>query len=216
MFHVHEPPYYLIQSPRYNQVLTGVVPYGGSEGNWVNDIAAGNRPPRPTDPSKKRWLNDRIWDVITTCWDDRPQWRCELSVVYYAFSTPNRLDAQDEFPPVNHKNLLRLEEELLHVFLVLPLGPHQRTTLREVHEYISNVISKDSASPTISSSAKAAAFIKTRREVSLPRYISPQSLKHVAVRQLRSYRPPYGLLRYTYGSDFIPTPSSLTCKSSQT
>jgi hypothetical protein len=192
------------------------VPYGGSEGNWVNDIADSKRPPRPTDSSQKRWLNDRIWDVITTCWDGRPQWRCELSVVHHAFSTPNRYGVLAEFPPVNRENLLQLAEELLHVFLVLPLGPHQRATLRKVQEYISNVISKDGASPSILSSAKAAAFIKTRQEVFLPCYISPQFLKHVVVRRIRSYCPPCHVLRFVYGSEFIPTPSSSTCKYSQT
>ena len=194
-----------------------MVPYGGSEDNWVNDITDGKRPSIPKDPSQKRWLNDRIWDVITTSWDGKSQFRCELTVVHYAFSTPNRRDTLVEFPPVNRKNLLQLAEELLYTFLVLPLGPHQRATLREVHEYISNVISKEKASPAILSSAKATTFIKTRQEVFLPHYISPQSLNHVVVRQLRSYyRPPYHLLRFAYGSDFTLTPSSLTRKSSQT
>ena len=193
-----------------------MVPYGGGEDNWVNDITDGKRPARPTDPSQKRWLNDRIWDVITTSWNGKPQFRCELAVVDYAFSTPNRRDTLVEFPPVNHKNLLQLVEELLYTFLVLPLGPRQRATLREAHEYISNVISKDRASPAILSSAKATAFIRTRQEVFLPRFISSRSLKHVVVRQLQSYyRPPYYILRFAYGSDFTPTPSSLTRKSSR-
>ena len=193
-----------------------MVPYGGSEDIWVNDITGGKRPARPTDPSQKRWLNDRIWDVITTSWDSKPQWRCELPVVYYAFLTPNRRDAQDEFPPVNRENLLRLAGELLHMFLVFPLDPRKRAILREVQEYIYNVISKDGASPAVLSSTKVAAFIRTRREVFLLRYIFTQSLNHVVVRQLRSYRPPYDLLHFAYGSGFIPTPSSSTRKSSQT
>jgi hypothetical protein len=136
--------------------------------------------------------------------------------MHYAFSTPNRQDVLAEFPPVNRENLLQLAGELLHTFLVLPLDPNQRATLREVHGYISNVISKDRASPAILSSAKATAFLKTRQEVFLPRYIFSQSLKRVVVRRFRSYRPPYDILRFTYGSDFILMPSSSTCKSSQT
>jgi hypothetical protein len=82
--------------------------------------------------------------------------------------TPSPPDALVEFPPVGRKNLVRLAEELLYTFLVLPLDPHQRATLRSVQEYISNVISRDEASPAILSSAEVAAFTDTRREVFFP------------------------------------------------
>ena len=53
------------------------------------DIKLGARPLRPTDPSQNRWLQDRVWNVITTCWDHDPGRRCELSVVCQVFSTPS-------------------------------------------------------------------------------------------------------------------------------
>ena len=53
------------------------------------DFKLGARPLRPTDPSQNRWLQDRVWNVITTCWDHDPGRRCELSVVCQVFSTPS-------------------------------------------------------------------------------------------------------------------------------
>ena len=137
--------------------------------------------------------------------------------MHHVFSTPSPPDALAEFPPVGRKNLIRLAEELLYTFLVLPLDPHQRATLKAVQEYISNVVSRDGGSPTILSSAEVAVFTETRREVFLPRWvISSQSLKPVVVRQRRSYRPPYVPPRFAYGSGFIPMPFSLARKSSRT
>ena len=89
--------------------------------------------------------------------------------MYHVFSTPSPPDALVEFPPVGRENLIRLAEELLYTFLVLPLDPHQRATLKAVQEYISNVVSRDGDSPTILSSAEVAVFTETRREVFLPR-----------------------------------------------
>jgi hypothetical protein len=144
------------------------MPFGGSKDNWVNDITDGKRPPCPTDSSQNGWLNDRIWDVITTSWNGKPQWRCGLPVVCYAFSAPNRKDALVEFPPVGRRNLLRLVEELLYMFLALPLDPHQRTGLGTVQEYISNVISRGGSSLTTLPLVKPAAPMKTFPKVCFP------------------------------------------------
>jgi hypothetical protein len=168
VFHHCEPSYYLIQSPSYHKVLTGVLPFGDSEANWINDITLGKRPPRPEDPSQNQWLQDRIWDMITTCWSNELQQRCELSVVYYVFSTPSPQDLLVEFPPVGHKNLLQLVKELLYTFLVLPLAPGQRATLRTVQKYISDVISREGSSPTTPLSVKAAALAEAFHEVCFP------------------------------------------------
>ena len=119
----------------------------------------GKRPPRPTNRSQNQWLQDRVWDVITVCWNNKPQWRCGLSVVYYAFSTPSPQDLLVEFPPVGRKNLIRLAEELLYTFLVLPLDPNQRNTLGTVQKYISGVISGGRSSPAIPPSVKVVAGI---------------------------------------------------------
>jgi hypothetical protein len=212
-----ELSYCSIQLPRYNQVLTGVLPYnGGTRGNVINDIRHGIRPPRPASRTQDQWLKDGIWDMILTCWSKKPEQRCELAVVHHAFSTPSLPDALVEFLPAGRNNLIRLTKELLYTFLVLPLDPPQRATLRKVQEYISDVISRDGAAPTILSSAEVTAFTETRREVSLPRYISVWSLKPMMDRQRRSYYPPYDLPRFACGSGFIPTPSSSTHRSSRT
>ena len=75
------------QSSCYNQVLTGVLPYYGSDvGDMITGIQAGKRPSRPIDPSQSRSLQDAVWKVIRTGWRDRPRRRCELSVMYRVFS----------------------------------------------------------------------------------------------------------------------------------
>ena len=74
----------------YNQVLTGVLPYHGSEENLVAEICAGKRPSRPIDSSQSRLLQDPIWNVITTGWHDQPKRRCKLSVMYHVFSQPSQ------------------------------------------------------------------------------------------------------------------------------
>ena len=122
-----------MQSPRYDQVLTGILPYDDvNEDNLITHIRCGKRPSRPTDPSQNRWLQDRVWDTITTCWSNEPQQRCELSVVHHIFSTPGPQDALAEFPPVGRENLIRLAEELLYMFLVLPIDPGERAILRTI------------------------------------------------------------------------------------
>jgi hypothetical protein len=75
------------------------------------------------DPSQNRWLQDQIWDTITTCWSGYPERRCELFVVYRVFSTPSPPDVLVEFPPVGRENLVRLAEELSYTFLILSLDP---------------------------------------------------------------------------------------------
>ena len=74
--------------PHYYQVLTGVLPHDGSnERDITACIRRGERPSRPTDPTQNRWLDDPVWDVITTCWSDKPDQRCEPSVIHRVFST---------------------------------------------------------------------------------------------------------------------------------
>ena len=91
-----EPPYYLIQSPRYCQVLTEILPYDGSDkANVIADIASRKRPPYPTDPSQNQWLQDPVWDTITACWSHKPELRPKLSVVYRVFLRYGRQEARD-------------------------------------------------------------------------------------------------------------------------
>ena len=159
----------LIHSPRHDQVLTGISPDDGDDRvNAITNIRLGRRPFRPLDPSQNRWLQDRVWNVIVTCWSDKPEQRCGLSIVYHIFSTPNCQDALVEFPPVGHKNLIRLAEELSYTFSILPLNPGERATLRTMQEHISKVISGGGTSPTSVSSVEAAALAGTLRRVLFP------------------------------------------------
>ena len=83
---IWKPSYYLIQLSRHNQVLTEVLPYGGSNvKNMIANIRTGKRPSRPINPNRNRWLQDLAWDVITTGWSHEPEKRCDLSVIHDAF-----------------------------------------------------------------------------------------------------------------------------------
>jgi hypothetical protein len=150
---------FLIQSPCSTQVLTGILPYDYSERN--------KRPSRPTDPSQNQRLNDRIWNTITTCWSDKPERRCELSVVHYVFSTPSLQDALVESPPAGRKNIIRLREELSYT-LILPMDPSQRVILKEVQKYISYAILGDATLPRSLPSTDAAALMRAIHKVSFP------------------------------------------------
>jgi hypothetical protein len=80
--------------PHYNQVLTGLLSNDDSYTvDW--DARRGERPPRPTDPSRNQWLQDPVWDAITTCWSNEPEERCELDVVYDVFLTLSPQNAQN-------------------------------------------------------------------------------------------------------------------------
>jgi hypothetical protein len=144
-----------------------------TEDNLITHIKHGRRPSRPTDPRRNQWLQDRVWDTITTCWSNKPYHRCGLSVVHHIFSTPSPPDLLLEFPPVGRKNLIRLAEELLYTFLVLPLNPGQRARLRIAQECIYNVISRDEASPTSLSSVEVAALVEIFEKVSFSPPNSP-------------------------------------------
>jgi len=81
-----KPPYYSIQLSCYNQVLTGVLPYHGSNlEDMITDIRAGKRSSRPMDSSQGRLLEDPVWNVISTGWRGNPRRRCKLSVMHHTF-----------------------------------------------------------------------------------------------------------------------------------
>ena len=134
--------------------------------------------------------------------------------MHHVLSTPSLQDVLVEFPPVGPKNLVRLAEELLYTFQILPLDPDELTTLRTMQEYISNVISRDGTSPPSLSSAEAAAETETFDKVPFPRKTFSLSLKSPTVRRHRFYRSVYGLLHFACGSDSTPMPSSLNRESS--
>ena len=53
----------------------------------VTRIRAGERPSHPKDPSQNRWLQHRVWGVISTGWSHEPEERCGLSDMHHVFST---------------------------------------------------------------------------------------------------------------------------------
>ena len=143
-----------------------MLPYNdNNKANVIANIRRSERPSRPTDPSQSQWLQDRIWDTITTCWSNKPEKRCKLPAVHHLFSKPSPKDPLVEFPPTSH-NLGRLVEELLYTFLILPLDPHERTTLIMVQHYISNLIREDGTSRTRSFSTEV---VERFRQVKSPR-----------------------------------------------
>jgi hypothetical protein len=181
----------------------------------ITHIRHGQRPSCPTGSSWNRWLQDHVWDTITTCWSNKPQQRCELSVVHHVFSTSDPQDALIGFPPVGHENLIRLTEELLYTFPVLPLDSEWLATLKSVQEYICDVISKDETSPASLSSVDVVALVEKFYEVYFPATSFPQHLKLPPVRPSQPYHPPCYTPHFACGSDFIHTPSSLNHKSSK-
>jgi len=84
----------------YDQVLTGVLPYHGSDvKGMTTDIYAGKRPSRPIDSSQGRLLQDPVWNVITTGWHGKPKQRCKLSVMYRTFSPPSQQQQRGKILP---------------------------------------------------------------------------------------------------------------------
>ena len=80
----------------YDQVLTGILPYDGSDRDeTANRIGSGERPARPGNQSQNQWLQDRIWDVITTGWNHKPKRRCALSIMHHIFLHPSQQEVQD-------------------------------------------------------------------------------------------------------------------------
>jgi len=104
MYPFWKPPYYLRQLTSCDQVLTGVLPYHGTnEENMLARIHAGERPSRPKNPRWNRRLQRPVWDVITTGWSHKPDERCELSVMHHVFSThtkPGDLNTQYDRNPM--------------------------------------------------------------------------------------------------------------------
>ena len=95
-YFVWKSPYYLKQLSRCGQVLTGILPYHGSNiEEMITDIRAGKRPSRPIDPGQSRWLQDPVWDVITAGWHVQPNQRCELPVMYHTFLPPGQQEVQN-------------------------------------------------------------------------------------------------------------------------
>jgi len=81
-----------MQLTRYYQVLTGVLPYDGIDDyrTVVSKIQSGERPLRPRNRDANRWLQRRVWAMITTCWNGDPVKRWEVSAMRELFSTGNR------------------------------------------------------------------------------------------------------------------------------
>ena len=53
------------------------------------------------NPSHNQWLEDAVWDVITTAWRQKPRRRSKLSVLHRVFSMPD----QEEIENVNSGEL---------------------------------------------------------------------------------------------------------------
>jgi hypothetical protein len=134
----------LIQSPSYDQVLTGVLPYDGSDkADVIEYIRSNKRPSRPADPSQNQRLQDRVWDTITACWSEKLYQRRGLSTMHHVFSVFSCQDFLVELPPVGRKNLIRLAEDLQSTFLHLHPSSIAASGLRAVQRYISDVVSRD-------------------------------------------------------------------------
>jgi hypothetical protein len=123
-----------------------------------------------------------------------------------------------KFPAVGPDNLVRLAEESLRVYsTLLRLNPSYGGVVadREYISSISGLISRDPTSPTRLFSAGAAVLRKMLHQVLPLRYTFP-SLRPLVDRLRWNYLVTDFFIRGAYGSDFIPTPSSLNRVSSPT
>ena len=120
-----------------------------------------------------------------------------------------------EFPPVRPKNLIRLGEDLLRASLIpatgmsYPVGAEDRQYL----SLVSDMISRDRYSPTGLSPEESEALAETFRKVNSPHWALSQSLTPLVVRPHRSYLLCQRIIQcWTYGADFMHTPSSVNHK----
>ncbi|KAF9789584.1 kinase-like domain-containing protein [Thelephora terrestris] len=68
-------------------VLTGITPYIDVNGyiTLIVRIKSGDRPSRPTNLAGSRLMPDDVWDMITSCWNDVPGLRSDISSMYEVF-----------------------------------------------------------------------------------------------------------------------------------
>jgi hypothetical protein len=109
----YEQSCHLIRFPRYYQVLTGVLPYDISIFDVAVCISSGKKPSRPTGPTQNQWLHDPVWDMITTCWSDKPKRRCKLSVVHHVFSTSTSQTAEPDDPGDMNVQIERNDDQMV-------------------------------------------------------------------------------------------------------
>jgi len=89
-----------MQSSRYDQVLTGVLPYHGTNvEDMLNNIHDSERPSRPIDPNQGQLLQDYVWDVIATGWHNNPTQRCTLSAMHSTFSSSSEQQQHGKILP---------------------------------------------------------------------------------------------------------------------
>ena len=88
--------------------------------------------------------------------------------MHRVFSVFSCRDLLVELPPVGRKNLIRLAEDLQYTFLHLHPSSIAASGLRTIQKYISDVVSRDGASPMILPSAKAAELTEMFNDVFIP------------------------------------------------
>jgi hypothetical protein len=68
----------------FHKILTEILPYGNArDGIIIFHVVTGDRPPRPPNA---RWLEDQIWNMITTCWNEKREQRWDIRTVYNQLS----------------------------------------------------------------------------------------------------------------------------------
>ncbi|KAF5364606.1 hypothetical protein D9758_005616 [Tetrapyrgos nigripes] len=77
------------------EVCTGRIPFSHRKfyGGVVYDVVSGKRPPRPSpsDAYASLLLTDKIWEIIQTCWEQKPKHRPTMSSVRtWLRSVPSR------------------------------------------------------------------------------------------------------------------------------
>ena len=85
----------LLISPLCYKTLTEILPYGNArDGIIIFHVVTNTRPPRPAN---NRWLQDQIWNMITTCWSEERERRWGIRAVYNQLSTSSIQEiAEDE------------------------------------------------------------------------------------------------------------------------
>lgn len=123
--------HYSLESPCYDQVLTGILPYGDSDRYTIAfPIIHGVRPSRPPDLIQGKWLQDPVWNVITTGWSEKPEQRCELPVMHHIFLASSITIESIHFEQPSVKVGVLLEQ--LGAKEESPLGPGSQNQVPEI------------------------------------------------------------------------------------
>lgn len=83
---------------KHDKVLSGMPPYGAQPEDITGfNIVSGSRPTHPRTTTANHWLSGPIWEIITRCWNQTPQFRLSAELLHQGFVES---ELEDEGTPV--------------------------------------------------------------------------------------------------------------------